>query len=238
MEKKPIVLATICGRGGSKGVKNKNIKELCGKPLIQYTLECATKSKLVDHFVVSTDSIEIFNLVNSLGYITNYIRPSDLASDTSGKIEAIKHVVDYFELTSGIAVDIIVDLDIGVPLRTPQDIDAAVALLVNDNEMETLVSVYPSERSPYFNMIEQQKSGYFNLVKLPNPPILRRQDAPKVFSVTPAIFAWKRNSLHIKHLYEGNWGIYEMPIERSLDIDTEFEFKIVEFLMTENLNIE
>ena len=224
--------------GGAKGVKNKNIRRISGKPLIQYTLECAAKSKLVDHFVVSTDSIDIFNLVNSLGYETKYIRPAELASDTSGKIDAIKHVVDYFESTSKIAVDIIVDLDIGVPMRTPQDIDAAIDLMVSDNEMETLVTVYPSERSPYFNMIEQQDNGYYNLVKLPNPPILRRQDAPKVFSVTPAIFAWKRNSLHIKHLYEGNWGIYEMPIERSLDIDTEFEFKMVEFLMNQNLNVE
>jgi CMP-N-acetylneuraminic acid synthetase len=224
--------------GGAKGVKNKNIRRISGKPLIQYTLECAAKSKLVDHFVVSTDSIDIFNLVNSLGYETKYIRPAELASDTSGKIDAIKHVVDYFESTSKIAVDIIVDLDIGVPMRTPQDIDAAIDLMVSDNEMETLVTVYPSERSPYFNMIEQQDNGYYNLVKLPNPPIFRRQDAPKVFSVTPAIFAWKRNSLHIKHLYEGNWGVYEMPIERSLDIDTEFEFKMVEFLMTQNLNIE
>lgn len=231
--RKPFVLATICARAGSKGIRNKNIRLLLGKPLIQLTLECAKSAKMVDQLIVSTDSIEILELVNKLGYQTEYIRPEEFATDESAKIDAIVHAVEYFEKTANTSVDVVVDLDIGVPMRTPEDIDQSIRKLIDDENMDTLVTVYPSERSPYFNMVEKKTNGYYNLVNVPDPPIFRRQDAPKVFSVTPAVFAWKRTALHIRHLYQGNWGIYEMPIERSIDIDTEFEFKLVEYLMSQ-----
>jgi CMP-N-acetylneuraminic acid synthetase len=231
MKQKPIVLATICARGGSKGVKNKNIRPLLGKPMIAYTLDCVKCSKYIDYFEVSTDSDEILKVVADLGFTTDYKRPPAFAADTSAKIDAIKHVVEYFEKKHDIKVDIVVDLDIGVPMRTSEDIDNAIEVLLQDQEMESLVTVYQAERNPYFNMIEKKQNGYYNLVKMPDPVVVRRQDAPVVYSVTPAIFAWKRSALHITHLYEGKWGICEMPIERSVDIDTEFEFHLVEFLM-------
>lgn len=233
---KPKVLATICARGGSKGVIGKNIRKLFNKPLIQYTLECASKTKSINEIIVSTDSDEIIEVVKSLGYPVDYKRPERLASDTSAKIEAIKDAVDFVIKTRNFKPDIIVDLDIGVPLRNPEDIDSCVTKLANDHEMQTLVTVYPAERNPYFNMVEQKTNGFYSLVKTPNPPVLRRQDAPDVYSITPAIFAWKLGSLNIAHLYEGNWGIHVMPIERSIDIDTEFEFKLVQFLMSQHNN--
>lgn len=228
---KPKVLATICARKGSKGVPGKNIKLLEGKPLIQYTLECAKKSSVIDEIIISTDSDEILDLVEKLGFPTKYKRPAEFAQDHSAKIDAIKHVTEYVERTKGFFPDIIVDLDIGVPLRHSDDINAAVEKLYLSPEMEAIVTVYPSERSPYFNMVEKKENGFYSLIKTPNPPVVRRQDAPIVYSITPAIFAWKRNCLHITHLYEGKWGIHEMPIERSIDIDTDFEFNLVEFLM-------
>lgn len=233
---KPKVLATICARGGSKGVVGKNIRKLFDKPLIQYTLECASKTLSIDEIIISTDSDEIIEVVRGLGYKVDYKRPEHLALDTSAKIEAIKDAVDFVIRNRNFTPDIIVDLDIGVPMRKPEDIELSIAKLVSNTEMQTLVTVYPAERNPYFNMIEQKDSGFFSLVKTPNPPVVRRQDAPNVYSITPAIFAWKIDSLHITHLYEGNWGIHVMPIERSIDIDTEFEFKLVQFLMTQNNN--
>jgi N-acylneuraminate cytidylyltransferase/CMP-N,N'-diacetyllegionaminic acid synthase len=231
MRNKPKVLATICARGGSKGVVGKNIRKLLGKPLIQYTLECALNSSMIDEIVISTDSDMILEVVKELGYFTDYKRPSILAKDTSAKIDAIKHVVAHVEETKGFIPDIIVDLDIGVPMRTVDDIESAILKLWNSPDMEALVTVYPSERNPYFNMIEKKTNNFYSLVKTPNPVVVRRQDAPNVFCITPAIFAWRRNTLNITHLYEGKWGIHEMPIERSIDIDTEFEFDLVEFLM-------
>ena len=81
-------------------------------------------------------------------------------------------------------------------------------------------------------MIEQRPNGYYELVARVTPPLVRRQDAPQVYSVTPAVFGWKRGRMNVTHLYEGRWGVVEMPIERSVDIDTEFEFRLVELLMS------
>jgi len=227
----PKVLATVCARGGSKGVPMKNIRMLHGKPLIQYTLECIEKSKYVNEFIISSDSDEILEVVGRLGYATTYKRPAEFATDRSAKIDAIRHATEFVEQTRGFFPELIVDLDIGVPLRTPADLDACIEAFAGDANMETMVTVYPAERSPYFNMVEKKQTGYYNLVNIPNPPVVRRQDAPIVYSITPAIFAWRRNTMHITHLYEGNWGTHQMPIERAIDIDTEFEFKLVEFLM-------
>jgi N-acylneuraminate cytidylyltransferase/CMP-N,N'-diacetyllegionaminic acid synthase len=228
----PRVLATICARGGSKGLRGKNIRTLHGKPLIQYTLECARRSARVGRFVVSTDSAEIVEVVRALGYDVSYRRPPELATDTVAKIDAIRHVTEFVEQTDGFFPDLVVDLDIGVPLREPRDIDRAVDALWADPAMDAIVTVYPAERNPYFNMIEQGANGYYGLVRKATPPLVRRQDAPVVFSVTPAVFGWRRGRMDVTHLYEGRWGVVEMPIERSVDIDTEFEFRLVELLMS------
>jgi CMP-N,N'-diacetyllegionaminic acid synthase len=232
------VIATICARGGSKGVPGKNIRLLKGRPLIQYTIECALGVKSIDKIVVSTDCDEILNVVNKLGIETNYKRPPQMALDTSAKIDAIKDIVEHTEKISGFFADIVVDLDIGVPLREPVDVENAIAKIIHDVDMESLVTVYPAERSPYFNMVEKKDNSYYSLVKLPSPPVVRRQDAPLVFSITPAVFIWKRNALGNTHLFKGKWGVYEMPIERSIDIDTEFEFRLVNFLMDEKKDIQ
>lgn len=227
----PRVLATICARGGSKGIAGKNVRKLYDKPLIQYTLECAEQSARVQHLVVSTDSDAIADVVRSLGYDVPYKRPAEFASDTAAKIDAIRHVTEFVEQTDGFFPDIVVDLDIGVPMRKPSDIDAAVDALWQDAAMDAVVTVYPAERNPYFNMVERKDDGRYNVVKYVDPPVVRRQDAPPVYSVTPAVFGWKRGKMHITHLYEGRWGIVEMPPDRSVDIDTEFEFQLVQLLM-------
>jgi N-acylneuraminate cytidylyltransferase/CMP-N,N'-diacetyllegionaminic acid synthase len=227
----PRVLATICARGGSKGVRGKNVRALHGKPLLQYTIECVQRSARVGRFVFSTDSDEIAEVVRGLGYEVPYTRPAHLASDTAAKIDAIRDVTEFVERTDGFFPDIVVDLDIGVPLRDPSDVDRAIDALWQDDAMEAIVTVYRSERNPYFNMVEQQPDGYYGVVRKTAAPLVRRQDAPAVYSVTPAVFAWKRDKMHVTHLYEGRWGVVEVPVERSIDIDTEFEFQLVEHLM-------
>ncbi len=228
----PRVLATICARGGSKGVKGKNVRLLHGKPLVEYTIDCARACPMIDRFIVSTDSDEIADVVRGLGYPVPYKRPAAMASDTAAKIDAIRHATEFVEQTDGFFPDLVVDLDIGVPLRTVDDVERAIHVLWNDRDMDAVVTVYPAERNPYFNMVEQQASGYFGVVRKVTPPLVRRQDAPAVYSITPAVFGWRRQSMHVTHLYEGRWGIAEMPIERSIDIDTEFEFRMIESLMT------
>jgi len=227
----PRVLATICARGGSKGVRGKNVRVLHGKPLVQYTLECVERCTKVDRFVVSTDSDEIAAVVRGLGYEVPYKRPAELASDAAAKIDAIRHVTEFVEKTDGFFPDIVVDLDIGVPMRNPSDVDRAIGALWQDDAMEAVVKAYRSESNPYFNLVGQQPDGYYAVVRRMTPHPVRRQDAPAVYSLTPAVFGWKRDKMHLTHVYEGRWGIVEMPAERSIDIDTEFEFQLVDRLM-------
>ncbi len=162
----------------------------------------------------------------------HYRRPAELATDTVAKIDAIRHVTEFVERTHGFFPDIVVDLDIGVPLREPRDIDRAVDALWEDPAMDAIVTVYPAERNPYFNMVEPGANGYYGLVRKATPPVGTTAGCTVVYSVTPAVFGWRRGRMDVTHLYEGRWGVVEMPIERSVDIDTEFEFRLVELLMS------
>ena len=229
------VLATICARGGSKGLPGKNIRPLLGKPLLAYAIECAQACPIVGHIVVSTDSDEIAAVAEAWGVPVPFRRPPELASDTAAKIYAIRHATQYVEEHENYYPDIVVDLDVGVPLRAPEDIMACVNVLVTYPHLDAAVTVYEAERNPYFNMVEFE-GECVRLVKRGPKPLIRRQDAPLVYSVSPSIFAWRRGSLSVTHLYEGQWGACIVPRERAIDIDHEIEFQFVEFLLTRQHN--
>jgi len=124
--RRPRVLATICARGGSKGVPGKNLRSLLGKPLIACAIECARACPTVDRIVVSIDSDKSAAVAESCGAPVPSRRPSELASDASPKITAIRHAVTYLAEKEGYEADIIVALHVGVPLRRPEDITACV----------------------------------------------------------------------------------------------------------------
>lgn len=227
----PRVLATICARAGSRGVPWKNIRPLNGKPLLLYAIECAQACPAVGCVVVSTDSDEIAAVAESAGVRVPFRRPSQLASDTAPKILAIRHAAEYAEANHQFFADIIVDLDVSAPLRVPQDVTACVDCLCR-HEVDAVVTVYEAERSPYFNMVEFD-GDCVKLVKTPPRPIVRRQDAPPVFSVSGSVFAFRRDRLYtVTHLYDGRWGGCVVPRERAVDIDHELDFQFAEFLLT------
>lgn len=228
----PRVLATICARGGSKGIPSKNTRSMLGKPLLGYAVECARRCRTVGHIVVSTDSDEIAEVAEACGMAVPFRRPAEFASDTAAKIHAIRHATRYVEEHEGFSPDIVVDLDVGVPLRTPDDVTACVDVLVADSTLDAAVTVYEAERSPYFNMVEFE-GDHVRLVKQPPAGLVRRQDAPQVYGVTPSVFAYRRDRLMtITHLYAGKWGACVVPRERAIDIDSEVDFQFVEFLLS------
>lgn len=229
MNKKPKVLATICARGGSKGLPGKNIKKLKGKPLLAYSVDCANKCSIIGRTILSTDNNQIRSVAKSLG-VDTIRRPSNLATDESPKIDSILHATEYVENKQNFYPDYIVDLDVGVPLRKPEDITNCVTILVENPKLDGVVTIYESERNPYFNMIEFSGSE-IKLVKNAKKGILSRQEAPEVFSVSPAVFVWRRKSMSIKHLYQGKWGAHIIPRRRAIDIDTKFDFDLVTWLM-------
>lgn len=228
------VLCTICARGGSKGVKNKNIKILNEKPLIAYTIEQARESGLFEHIVVSTDSDLIADMATQYGAEVFFKRDAYMSSDTAGKLEVIKDAFIKSELYYQKQYDYLVDLDATAPLRSIDDIKDSFAQFLRENN-DNLITAMPSRRSPYFNLVEVGMEGKVSLSKILENGIGRRQDAPKSYDMNASIYIWKRDIiLNEKTLFLDKTGLYVMPEERSIDIDTELDFEFVEFLMRKN----
>ncbi len=224
------ILCTICARGGSKGVKNKNIRPIAGLPLIAHTINQAKECGLFKHIVVSTDSDEIASTAQKYGAEVFFKRDSALASDTAGKLAVIRDALlksqEYYKRK----FDYIIDLDATSPLRLPSDINQAYEQFMRDDN-DILITATPSRRSPYFNLIEKI-DGKINLSKtLPNQ-ILRRQDAPATYDMNASIYIWKSLVLlNNDTLFLSKTGLYVMPANRSIDIDDELDFMIVEHIL-------
>ena len=229
------ILCTICVRGGSQGVNNKNIKIINGMPLMYYTINQAVKSKVFKRIVVSTDSKKISLMANKFGAQSWFLRPKHMSRDASAKIPAIRHAFleaeNYFNET----YDILVDLDATSPLRKINDIKKSLKKFRNKN-VNNLITVCEARKNPYFNMLEV-KNGLFKKVKKLkyNKIIIRRQDAPKVYEMNASIYIWKREAIINNFpLLSKKTLIYEMPEERSIDIDSKLDFKFVEYLLNKN----
>jgi CMP-N,N'-diacetyllegionaminic acid synthase len=229
-------ICTVAVRGGSKGVPRKNWRIIAGLPLFAHSLRQASESGLFDVIVVTSDAPEVLDVALSHGATHIVARPELLASDASGKVPAIVHAVREMESLTGRVFDTVVDLDATSPLRTVDDIHAAVALL-ETNAIESVVTACEARRSPYFNLIEvDSQTGNVGVAKPLPRGILRRQDAPKTFDMNASIYVWKRDALVAEpRVFYPSTRIFEMPPERSLDIDSEFDFEIVRWLLERNL---
>jgi CMP-N,N'-diacetyllegionaminic acid synthase len=223
-------LCTIGMRGGSKGVPNKNLRELHGKPLMAYTIAQAKESGLFRHIVVSTDSEEIAESARNLGAEAWFLRPPDLATDEAPKLPVIRHAFLESESHYGQQFDVLVDLDVTSPLRLVGDITGAYKQF-SDEDADILITASPSRRNPYFNMVENV-NGRISIVKQMDKLPVRRQDAPRVYDMNASIYIWKRDALlNNDTLFTENTSLFVMPEERSVDIDTEIDWDFVEFIM-------
>jgi len=223
-------LCTICMRGGSQGVKNKNYRLINGKPLMYYTIKQAVKSKLFENIVVSTDSKKILRYAKSYGAEGWFLRPKKLASNLSPKIPVIKHVLRESEIYYKKKYDYIVDLDVTSPLRKIDDITKAFKFFLKKNA-DILITGARSKKNPYFNVVEK-KNGKIKKVLGSEKKISRRQDAPITYDMNASIYIWKRNILlNSKSLYESKTVLYEMPESRSIDLDSNFDLKLLKLLI-------
>jgi|TARA_B100000315_G_scaffold56702_1_gene51045 CMP-N,N'-diacetyllegionaminic acid synthase len=224
------VLCTICARKGSKGVPNKNVKEILGKPLIAFSIQQALESRLFDKIVVSTDSVEIREIAKRYGAESWFSRPAELSSDDSPKIPVIQHALEESEKKFSCKFDHIIDLDATSPLRNVEDIRKAYKVFLKDG-FDNLISGTRSRKNPYFNMIES-KNGKVELSKqLKNTPV-NRQQSPQVYDMNASIYVWSRDFLLKNNsLFSGKLGFYEMPEDRSIDIDSSLDWEIVKMIM-------
>lgn len=224
-------LCTICARGGSKGVKGKNLLTLAGKPLLAHSIEQALMSGLFDTVAVSSDSTEILEIAHHGGNVHLVRRPPELATDYAPKIPAIRHCVLEVERVTGEDFDTIVDLDATSPLRDVLDIAGAIKLL-EESGCENVITGTPARRSPYFNLVELDRNGFVNLSKPLPVSIVRRQDSPACFDMNASIYVWQRAALMEKDtVFNMGTRLFVMPQERSVDIDSELDLQIVEFLL-------
>jgi CMP-N,N'-diacetyllegionaminic acid synthase len=184
--------------------------------------------------VISTDSDDIANISKEYGAEVFFKRSDKIASDTAGKLDVIKDAFVRSEKHYNTKFDYLIDLDATAPLRIVQDIIDSFKQLIN-NDNDNLITAMPSRRSPYFNLVEQSKDRKVYLSKTLDNSIVRRQDAPQSYDMNASIYIWKRDIiLNENKLFLDNTGLYIMPENRSIDIDTELDYKFVEFLMKEN----
>jgi len=225
-------ICTITVRGGSKGVPGKNWRPLQGIPLFAHSVLHAVESDIFDSIVVTSDAPEVLDRAMEFGATDRVLRPAHLASDTAAKVPAIVHAVLTVEERLGLEFDTVVDLDATSPLRHVSDIRGAVALL-EDEGLDSVITGSEAHRSPYFNLVEREAAtGLVHLSKTLPEAVVRRQDAPHAFDMNASVYVWNRSAV------VGNPGVffprtklYEMPAERSRDIDTELDFEIVSWLM-------
>jgi CMP-N,N'-diacetyllegionaminic acid synthase len=227
-------ICTICARAGSTGVRNKNITMIAGRPLIAWSVELAKDSGLFDVIAVSSDSQEILEIAADWGADLRVTRPDELASNEAGKLPAIRHCVLSAEKFLGSQAEILVDLDATSPLRLVDDLIGAMALHQTSGAGSVITGSL-SRRSPYFNMVELNEAGCVQLVKS-GSEVLRRQDVPKCYDMNASLYIWNRERFMTEpRVIYSDTVIYEMPEERSIDIDTPLDLEIVEMLMEKRI---
>lgn len=226
MYKNKKVLAVITARGGSKGLPGKNIRILCGKPLIAWTIEEALAARCVDRVIVSTDDPKIAAVSISYGAEV-LMRPKSLAQDRSRSIDVLRHVVNVLKKDEGYAADIIVLLQPTSPLRTKDDIDNAVKIF-EGTRCDSVVGVVKDNIYWGMKMSGKYIKPVFGWRSLKR----RRQGLPVSYMPNGAVFVIGKNSLgRDDGLFTDKTIPYVMPGDRSVDIDTEADFEFAEFLM-------
>lgn len=228
------ILGITLARGGSKSVPKKNIRPLLGIPLIAYTIAEAKKSKFITRYIVSTDSEEIKQVAIQYGAEVPFLRPANLATDNATSSDALQHAVDWVEKDEGQQYDFVVELMCTNPMKTVDDIDAAIEKLM-DTGADSVIGV---------NRLEDHHPA--RIKKIVNDRIVdfcvpetssRRQDlTPIAFIRNGSIYAMTRDVLVVRGKRFGteNSRPHVMPEERSINVDTPLDFLIAEILLREN----
>lgn len=227
------ILFTICGRGGSKGVKNKNIRPFLGKPLFQHTV-CAINCYIQEYqtidesydIIISTDSSEFLQMAENQGDHLTRLRPAELAQDASPKMPAILDAVRSAEKQTKKKYQHVIDLDITSPIRTVKEIRNAFDKKIEKPEIDVVYSVVPARRNPYFNMIKKEGDSYTRVI---SSDVLVRQEAPECYDMNASIYVYDIDFLAsgAKHPLDGRSDIILMKDLGVIDIDSEEDFEMM-----------
>jgi CMP-N,N'-diacetyllegionaminic acid synthase len=231
-------ICVIGARGGSLGLANKNIRPMVGKPLIAWSIGQALATPEICRVVVSTDSPAIAEAAKAAGAEVPFLRPAELSGPTIGKFQVWQHAVRECERIFSERYDAYVDLDCTNPLRDVRDISAAIAQFKDGRErgVDAVFTVCEARKNPYFNLVESDAAGALRMSKSLGSKVVARQAAPKVYEHVASIYVLARDYLdRATHLLDGHAEGYDIGQEKSFDIDSAFDARIVEFLLRERL---
>jgi len=232
------ILSVISARGGSLGLPGKNIRPLLNKPLIVWSIEQALATPEIDRVVVSTDSEEIAEIAKDAGAEIPFIRPDYLSSSKSGKFDVFKHALVSCEKYYNEKYEIYVDLDCTSPLRDVSDISACINKFrtIHKNGVDGIFTICSARKNPYFNLLEADDAGALKICKKLSSTIVRRQDAPIVYEHVASTYVLSPDYIRLaSFLLEGHLEGYDIGIEKSFDVDSDFDFLLIEYLMKRKL---
>lgn len=226
-------LAIIPARGGSKGIPHKNIMKLCGKPLIAYSIEAARKSKYIDFILVSTDDEAIREVSMNYGANVPFLRPEELSNDEARSIDVVLHGVNYLK-AEGEEFDYVILLQPTSPLRTYEDIDSAIELIVEE-QGNSLISLCEVEENPI--LMRTLDDNKLNPILRFEGDNLRRQDLPRYYIFNGALYINKTEMLFSENTFVNDNSIpFIMDKRKSVDIDTILDAKLAEYILEEKSN--
>lgn len=224
-------IAFIFARGGSKGLKNKNILKINNIPLIAHSIILAKSIQKIDDVYVSTDSELISKISKNFGAKV-IKRPKYLAKDKSSEILSWQHAIKFL-LKKNIFFNVFISLPATSPLRKKADVLKCIKLL--DNKTDLVITFQKTSRSPWFNMVNRINSNSDNLklvIENKSKKIYRRQDAPLIYDMTTVCYVSRPAFIiNNNYLFNGNIRGVEIPKNRAIDIDDKYDYEIAKFLL-------
>ena len=219
------ILALVPARGGSKGVPRKNVRDLAGRPLLQWSVDAARASKQVGRIVVTTDDPAIADIARAGGADVPFLRPAELARDDTAGLDPVLHALEWLAEHESYRPDLVLLLQPTSPLRTVADIDGAVSLAIG-SALDPVVSVTTPSQHPYWMKRIDDDGRLHDVIPQPTPTT-RRQDLPTCYAVNGAIYLITPDALREHRTWFTDRTLaYIMPPERSLDIDSEWDFRV------------
>jgi CMP-N,N'-diacetyllegionaminic acid synthase len=226
------IIGLICARGGSKGIKKKNLLKINNISLVGRSILQAKKCPLINKIYISTDSTEIANEAQKYGGLVPFLRPKKISGDKTSEILVWRHFINYIEKKIK-KIDYIVSIPPTAPLRKIKDINECLRVAIK-NKADIVLTGSISHRNPYFNMVKI-KNKKISLICSIKKKIVRRQDAPKCYDLTTVCYVFRPSYIkNNSNLFSNKTRLVIIPKERSLDIDNNFDYEVAKFLFKSN----
>jgi N-acylneuraminate cytidylyltransferase len=222
--------AFIFARGGSKGIPGKNIRAFQGRPLIEWSIKHAKAIERINRVIVSTDSIEIAEIARNAGAEVPFMRPAYLATDASSELDAWKHALNYLADHEDSPPPVMISVPTTSPLRSISDIERCIDEF-ELGQSDIVLGITEPAHNPFFNMVVKTENEHLELVNSGYGTFFGRQNSPKVYAITTVCYVAKTSYIMSSNsILEGQVSGVLIPSERSIDIDTQLDFEIAEFL--------